>query len=131
MTPTIPPDSPVFDPQVIEYERQRASSKLRRWRDAESGMCMTMVALDPIRDAILKKAFDAHLNRLRATGATSGRSVERGRGRRVHEHGRCVGRLPGRRLGWPWPQHRVRHHRFDLSGHLGNVGNVHRSNDVG
>jgi hypothetical protein len=63
----------MLDPQVIEYGRQRASSKLRRWRDAETGMCMTMLALDPIRDAVLKKAFDAHLNRLRSAGATSGR----------------------------------------------------------
>ncbi len=33
---------------------------------------MTLVALDPIRDAVFKKAFDAHLNALRADGTTAG-----------------------------------------------------------
>ena len=33
---------------------------------------MTLIALDPIRDAVFKKAFDAHLNALRAEGTTSG-----------------------------------------------------------
>ena len=59
------------DPAVVEYERQRAESKMRRWRDAESGLCMTLLALDPIRDAVLKTAYDRHLNTLRASGATS------------------------------------------------------------
>jgi hypothetical protein len=36
-------------------------------------MCMTMLALDPIRDAVFKKAFDAHRNRLQAAGGTSGK----------------------------------------------------------
>ena len=30
---------------------------------------MTLIALDPIRDAVFKTAFDAHLNALRAEGA--------------------------------------------------------------
>ncbi len=33
---------------------------------------MTLIALDPIRDAVFKTAFDAHLNALRAEGTTSG-----------------------------------------------------------
>jgi len=65
-----PPPSP--DPQVVEYLRQRDASKVRRWRDVETGMCMTLIALDPIRDAVFKRAFDAHLNGLRAEGATTG-----------------------------------------------------------
>ena len=30
---------------------------------------MTLIALDPIRDAVFKTAFDAHLNALRADGS--------------------------------------------------------------
>ena len=63
---------PSVDPLVVEYLRQRDGSKVRRWRDVETGMCMTLVALDPIRDAVFKKAFDAHLNALRADGTTAG-----------------------------------------------------------
>ncbi len=33
---------------------------------------MTLIALDPIRDAVFKRAFDAHLNGLRAEGTTTG-----------------------------------------------------------
>ena len=66
------PMEPAIDPQVVEYLRQRDGSKVRRWRDVETGMCMTLIALDPIRDAMLKTAFDAHLNALRADGSTSG-----------------------------------------------------------
>jgi hypothetical protein len=61
-----------IDPAVAEYERQRAASKMRRWLDEETGMSMTLLALDPIRDAMLKKAYDAHLDQLRASGVTSG-----------------------------------------------------------
>jgi hypothetical protein len=70
--PSAPPVVPLVDPAVVEYERQRAASKMRRWRDDESGMCMTLIALDPIRDAMLKKAYDGHLNARRAAGATNG-----------------------------------------------------------
>ena len=35
---------------------------------------MTLIALDPIRDAVFKTAFDAHLNALRAEGTTAGMS---------------------------------------------------------
>ncbi len=68
------PVAPPIDPQVVEYLRQRDGSKVRRWRDLDSGMCMTLIALDPIRDAMFKTAFDAHLNALRAEGATAGMS---------------------------------------------------------
>jgi hypothetical protein len=64
--------APSTDPLVVEYLRQRDGSKVRRWRDVDSGMCMTLIALDPIRDAVFKKAFDAHLNALRADGTTAG-----------------------------------------------------------
>ncbi len=67
-----PDPPPSVDPLVVEYLRQRDGSKVRRWRDVETGMCMTLVALDPIRDAVFKKAFDAHLNALRADGTTAG-----------------------------------------------------------
>ncbi len=66
--------TPTPDPQVVEYLRQRDGSKVRRWRDLDSGMCMTLIALDPIRDAMFKTAFDAHLNALRAEGTTAGMS---------------------------------------------------------
>ncbi len=66
--------TPPVDPQVVEYLRQRDGSKVRRWRDLDSGMCMTLIALDPIRDAVFKTAFDAHLNGLRAEGTTAGMS---------------------------------------------------------
>ncbi len=66
------PMAPQVDPQVVEYLRQRDGSKMRRWRDVDTGLCMTLIALDPIRDAVFKTAFDAHLNRLRAEGATTG-----------------------------------------------------------
>ncbi len=64
--------APTPDPLVVEYLRQRDGSKVRRWRDVDTGMCMTLIALDPIRDAVFKTAFDAHLNGLRAEGATTG-----------------------------------------------------------
>jgi len=64
--------SPGADPLVVEYLRQRDGSKVRRWRDIDTGMCMTLIALDPIRDAAFKTAFDAHLNALRADGTTAG-----------------------------------------------------------
>ena len=56
---------------------------------------MTLVALDPIRDAVFKKAFDAHLNALRADGTTAGMTVAAGRSRSVHAHDR--GRRPAHR----------------------------------
>jgi len=63
---------PAPDPLVVEYLRQRDGSKVRRWRDVDTGMCMTLIALDPIRDAVFKRAFDAHLDALRAEGSTAG-----------------------------------------------------------
>ena len=46
-------------------EQQRTASRIRRWRDQLTGMCHTHVELDPVRDADLKSALDAHLRRLR------------------------------------------------------------------
>ena len=71
-----------LDPAVVEYERQRADSRVRRWRDAQTGMCMTLLALDPIRDAMFKKAYDRHLNAVRADGTAAGQSWQRRSGRR-------------------------------------------------
>ena len=80
--PTVP------DPLVVEYLRQRDGSKLRRWRDVDTGMCMTLIALDPIRDAVFKTAFDAHLNGLRADGSHRWHDVAAGRSRSLHAHDR-------------------------------------------
>ena len=81
----------LVDPAVVEYERQRAASKMRRWRDAESGLCMTLLALDPIRDAVLKTAYDRHLNTLRASGVHQRPALAASRSRRhaPRHHPRC------------------------------------------
>jgi hypothetical protein len=47
-----------------ELNRQREQSRLKRWRDKITGMCHTHLELDPVRDANLKSAYDAHLRRL-------------------------------------------------------------------
>jgi hypothetical protein len=51
---------------VAELERQRAASKMSRWVEKSSGMCKTLIELDPIRDAALHSAHQAQLARLRA-----------------------------------------------------------------
>lgn len=66
-----PDDRLSGDPLLAGHERQRAASKIRRWVDTDSGMHMTLIALDPVRDEQFKQAFNTQLNRLRATHATS------------------------------------------------------------
>ena len=58
--------------EIDELDRQRAQSRIRRWRDKSDGMCHTHIELDPERDAALQSALDAHLRRLRKHAGTSG-----------------------------------------------------------
>lgn len=51
-----------------ELEAQRAASKVTRWTDKATGMCNTLLELDPVRDAKLHLAINRTLNRLRAAG---------------------------------------------------------------
>lgn len=48
-----------------ELDRQRANSRIRRWMDKSTGMCHTHAELDPVRDAALWGAIDAHLATVR------------------------------------------------------------------
>ncbi len=50
---------------AAELDRQRDTSNIKRWIDKPTGMHKTLVELDPIRDATLHAAIDAHLARLR------------------------------------------------------------------
>src|SRR5262249_9837856 len=50
---------------VSELERQRASSKIKRWTDRETGMRHTLISLDPIRDQTLGTAIRASIRKLR------------------------------------------------------------------
>jgi hypothetical protein len=58
---------------VDELERQRRASRIRRWVDKDSGMHHTHAELDPVRDAKLQSALDAHLRRVRRSEPNSGR----------------------------------------------------------
>jgi hypothetical protein len=51
---------------VAELERQRDASKLARWVEKSTGMCKTLIVLDPFRDAAFLCAHRAQLARLRA-----------------------------------------------------------------
>ncbi len=51
---------------VAELERQRDASKMSRWVEKSTGMCKTLIELDPIRDAAFHSAHQAQLARLRA-----------------------------------------------------------------
>ena len=59
-----------------ELDRQRAASKVKRWTDRDSGMKHTLVSLDPLRDASLHAAIDAHLSTLRQDPANKERSFD-------------------------------------------------------
>lgn len=48
-----------------ELERQRAASRVTRWVEASTGMCKTLIELDPLRDAAFHSAHRAQLERLR------------------------------------------------------------------
>jgi hypothetical protein len=58
---------------VDELDRQRTSSKVKRWTDSGTGMKHTMISLDPLRDAALWKVIDHHLARLRQEPAHADR----------------------------------------------------------
>ena len=64
------------DSDVDEHERQRADSTVKRWTEQGSGMKVTQIRLDPLRDATLHTAIDAHLARLRQDAANTGRPIE-------------------------------------------------------
>lgn len=55
-----------------ELERQRAASKMTRWVEKSTGMCKTLIELDPIRDAIFHGSHQAHLARLRSEPGNDG-----------------------------------------------------------
>ena len=57
--------------EAAELDRQRAESKVKRWTDKVSGMKMTLLSLDPIRDAAVHSAIDAQLARLRQDPANN------------------------------------------------------------
>lgn len=59
------------DSDVDEYERQRRDSSMKRWTDRASGMKLTLLSLDPVRDATIHAAIDAQLARLRQDAANA------------------------------------------------------------
>ncbi len=61
---------------VAELDRQRAASKVKRWTDRDTGMKHTLISLDPLRDASLHTAINAHLERLRHEVANKGRPFD-------------------------------------------------------
>ncbi len=48
-----------------ELDRQRANSVVKRWVDKITGMCITRLELDPVRDAALWSAVDSALATMR------------------------------------------------------------------
>ena len=60
-----------------ELERQRAMSRVRRWTDQDTGMRHTQLELDPVSDAALWSAIDAHRRRLRSEAGTGRLAWER------------------------------------------------------
>jgi hypothetical protein len=57
--------------EAAELDRQRADSKMKRWTDKASGMKMTLLSLDPIRDAAFHGPIAAQLARLRQDPANA------------------------------------------------------------
>ena len=60
-----------------ELERQRQMSRVRRWTDKDTGMRHTHLELDPVSDATLWAAIDAHRRRLRADAGNGRLAWER------------------------------------------------------
>ncbi len=60
-----------------ELEHQRAMSRVRRWTDHDSGMRHTHLELDPVSDAALWAAIDAHRRRLRGEAGNGRLAWER------------------------------------------------------
>ncbi len=50
---------------IDELERQRAASKVTQWTDRSTGMCATLIELDPIRNVEMGSAVRAEIARLR------------------------------------------------------------------
>ena len=57
--------------EAAELDRQRDESHMRRWTDQMSGMKMTLLAMDPLRDAAFHHAVDAQLAALRRDDANA------------------------------------------------------------
>lgn len=53
------------DAEVEEQDRLRAASHVKRWTDQVTGLHMTLIALDPLRDATLHNVVAAQLAQLR------------------------------------------------------------------
>lgn len=53
------------DAAAVELDRQRANSSVKRWVDRASGMHMTLLGLDPLRDAQMWKTVNARVAGLR------------------------------------------------------------------
>jgi hypothetical protein len=62
----------VPDAAVLEYMAQCDQSRFRSWVDRDTGMCNTLVALDPVRGAVLRGAIDAYLRRLQREPGNAG-----------------------------------------------------------
>jgi hypothetical protein len=61
---------------VEQLERQRAGSSIKRWTEPATGIKMTLIGLDPIRDATFHTVIDAQLARLRHDPANKQRPFE-------------------------------------------------------
>ena len=57
--------------EAAELDRQRAESTMKRWTDRASGMKMTLLSLDPLRDSAFHTAVEAQLARLRQDPANA------------------------------------------------------------
>jgi hypothetical protein len=55
-----------------ELDRQRAASKVKRSVDKETGMCITTLHLDPVRDRALWSRIDAKRAELRRRDGNAG-----------------------------------------------------------
>jgi Domain of unknown function (DUF222)/HNH endonuclease len=62
----------VPDAAVLEYMAQCEQSRFRSWIDRDTGMCNTLVSLDPVRGAVLRGAIDAYLRRLQREPGNAG-----------------------------------------------------------
>lgn len=54
-----------------ELERQRAASKVTQWTDRVTGMCSTLIEVDPIRNVEMGSAVRAEIMRLRQANGNS------------------------------------------------------------
>lgn len=64
---------------VDELERQRTASKVKQWTDRATGMCSTLIEVDPIRNAEMGSAVRGEIARLRradGNGALTWKQLE-------------------------------------------------------